>query len=107
MYVKNVGGSPFQFRYRDAVNYIPYDGKIYSIPDDSGEYRELKVIRGTHVRTQTVVYINKDGSEASPNICGHKRRGRPSDAEIAKRREEKAKKRKSKDGDNNFVVDVD
>lgn len=77
MYVKNVAGYNFAFKYREAVIYIPSDGKIYSIPDDSGLYRELRVIPAMHVRTQNVTYINKDGSVASSKISGHKRRGRP------------------------------
>lgn len=77
MYVRNVAGYNFAFRYRDSVIHVPYDGKIYSIPDDSGTYRELKVILPMNVRTQPVTYINKDGSTASPNLSGHKRRGRP------------------------------
>ena len=65
MYVRNVAGYNFAFKYRDAVIYVPYDGKIYSIPDDSGTYRELKVVPAMHVRTQAVTYINKDGNELS------------------------------------------
>ena len=77
MYVRNVAGYNFAFKYRDAVIYIPSDGKIYSVPDDSGTYKELKVIPPMHIRTQSVQYINKDGSAASEKISGHKRRGRP------------------------------
>jgi len=77
MYVRNVAGYNFAFKYREAVIYIPCDGKIYSIPDDSGTYSELKVIQPMHIRTQGVQYINKDGSHASEKLIGHKRRGRP------------------------------
>jgi len=77
MYVRNVAGYNFAFKYRDAVLYVPYDGRIYSIPDDSGSYRELKVIPAMHIRTQPVTYINKDGSVASKKLSGHKRHGRP------------------------------
>ena len=77
MYVRNVAGYNFAFKYRDIVIYIPYDGKLYSIPDDSGSYRELRVIPAMHVRTQNVTYINKDGNTASEKLSGHKRRGRP------------------------------
>ena len=77
MYVRNVAGYNFAFKYREAVIYVPYDGRIYSIPDDSGTYKELKVVPAMHVRTQPVTYINKDGSQASEKLSGHKRRGRP------------------------------
>lgn len=77
MYVRNVAGYNFAFRYRDSVIHVPFDGQIYSIPDDSGRYHELRVIMPMHIRTQNVIYINKDGSRASENISGHKRRGRP------------------------------
>lgn len=77
MYVRNVAGYNFAFYYRDAVIHIPFDGRIYSIPDDSGVYKELRVIQPMHIRTQSVTYINKDGSVASANLSGHKRRGRP------------------------------
>lgn len=77
MYVRNVAGYNFAFKYNGAVIYIPFDGTIYSIPDDSGTYKELLVIAPMHIRTQKVVYINKDGSRASDKISGHKRRGRP------------------------------
>ncbi len=77
MYVRNVAGYNFAFKYREIVIYIPFDGTIYSIPDDSGSYRELKAIQPMHIKTQMVTYINKDGSAASENLSGHKRRGRP------------------------------
>jgi len=77
MYVRNVAGYNFAFKYRGNVMYIPADGKIYSIPDDSGTYRELKVVPAMHIRTQSVTYLNKDGSTASDKLSGHKRRGRP------------------------------
>jgi len=80
MYVRNVAGYNFGFKYRGIVIHIPSDGQIYSIPDDSGgaEFKELRVIMAMNIRTQKVIYINKDGSIASDNLVGHKRRGRPS-----------------------------
>ena len=73
MYVRNVAGYNFSFYYRGKVMYIPFDGKIYSIPDDSGRYRELKTILPMHVRTQEVVYLNTEGKITDG---GKKRRGR-------------------------------
>jgi len=73
MYVRNIAGYNFSFMYRGNVMYIPYDGKIYSIPDDAGKYRELKRILPMHVRTQEVVYLRVDGKISN----GQKRRGRP------------------------------
>jgi hypothetical protein len=79
MYVRNTAGFNFSFKYRDAVILIPFDGKIYSIPDDVEieKYNHLKVVPSMNVRTQEVTYIRKDGEVASENILGHKRRGRP------------------------------
>ena len=77
MYVRNVAGYNFAFNYGGSVIYIPSNGQIYSIPDDSGRYSELKIISPMHIRTQNVTYINKDGGVASEKISGHKRRGRP------------------------------
>ena len=34
MYLRNSAGFDFSFNYRDVVIFIPFDGKIYSIPDD-------------------------------------------------------------------------
>lgn len=79
MYVRNTAGFNFSFKYRDTVINIPYDGKIYSIPDDVEieKYNHLKVVLPMNVRTQEVTYIRKDGEVASENILGHRRRGRP------------------------------
>ena len=98
MYVRNVAGYNFAFKYGDdnAIIHIPYDGIIYSIPDDSGPYRELKVIAPMNIRTQDVIYMNKNGQRASANISGHKRRGRPPKPVV-----------EPKVNDTNSVVDVD
>lgn len=77
MYVRNTAGYNFLFNYKNTTIYIPYDGKIYSVPDDIGKFNELSVIMPIHIKSQEVTYINKTGKVASPNILGHKRRGRP------------------------------
>jgi len=93
MYVRNVGGYNFAFKYRNTVIHIPCDGKIYSIPDDSGTYKELRVVRPMHIHKKEVIYINKTGEIASPNISGHKRRGRPSNEERLREKEKRISKR--------------
>jgi len=101
MYVRNVAVYNFAFNYRDTVIYIPADGKIYSIPDDSGVYSELREVMPMHVRTQPVTYINKTGEIASENILGHKRRGRPTLEESTPKPAPTPKVGES------FVVDID
>jgi len=107
MYVRNIAVYNFAFNYRDTVIYIPADGKIYSIPDDSGTYSELKVVMPMHVRTQPVTYINKDGNVASENILGHKRRGRPTREESRHRRRSRHVPTSTTDICDSSVVDID
>ena len=99
MYVRNSAGFTFSFKYRDVVIVIPYDGKIYSIPDDVEieKYNQLKVVLPMNVRTQEVKYVRKDGEIASENLLGHKRRGRPSLEESKPKEEIKE----------SFIVDID
>ena len=75
MYVRNRVGFNFAFMYRGYKIVIPYDGKIYSIPNDCPKFTELQIILPMNVRTQEVIYIKVDGSVG--NFDGHKRRGRP------------------------------
>ena len=100
MYVRNSAGFVFSFKYRDVVIVIPYDGKIYSIPDDVEieKYNQLKVVLPMNVRTQEVTYIRKDGEIASEHLMGHKRRDK------SKREEPKPPKEEPKE---TFIVDVD
>jgi len=77
MYVKNIAEYNFAFNYRGKLMIIPFDGKIWSIPDDSGEYKELKIIPSQHIRKQEVTFLKKDGEISSGNLRGHQRRGRP------------------------------
>ena len=104
MYVRNSVGFTFTFKYRDVVITIPYDGKIYSIPDDVEieKYNQLKVVIPWNIRTQDVTYIRKDGQIASENLLGHKRRGRPAYEE----HEPKINEKEVKNSDI-FIVDVD
>jgi hypothetical protein len=96
MYVKNVAGYNFAFKYNGINVNIPYDNIIYSIPDDINVlgFKELKVILPMHVRTQKVLYINKLGKISDIN-GGHKRRGRPV-----------KKKKKTTEQKNKFVIDI-
>ncbi len=95
MYVRNSAGFNFSFNYKDVVIFIPFDGKIYSIPDDIDirKYNQLTEVKSMNVRTQEVTYIRNDGEIASEKLLGHKRRGRPSMG--------------SKSPKDTFIVDVD
>jgi len=76
MYVRNRVGYNFAFKYRDTIITIPYDGIIYSIPNDCPTFKELQIIMPMHIRTQKVIYIKVDGS-ISDKVNGPKRSGRP------------------------------
>jgi len=76
MYVRNRIGFNFAFKYRGNTITIPYDGKIYSIPNDVPRFKELSVIMPMHIKTQEVIYVKVDGT-LSPNLPNHKRSGRP------------------------------
>lgn len=77
MYVKNVAGYNFAFFYKGVVINIPYNGVIYSVPDDIGRYDELKQLYINSIGNKKVVYIKIDGSVGSDNMSGKgQRRGR-------------------------------
>lgn len=98
MYVKNIVGYDIKIRYKPDINIsIPFDGKIYSVPDDMTIFKEyLKVIRPFNIKNQKVPYIKKDGEVS--NIKTNKRRGRPPKKKRDENKPLKGVKLKKKDG---------
>ena len=75
MFVRNIAGYPIKLKYRESYIQIPYDGRIYSIPDDMNTYGHCQVIMPFNIKTQDVTYINKTG-DVSEIEGRKKRRGR-------------------------------
>ena len=44
MIVVNVAGYPFAVNYNGGVITIPFDNKSYTVPDDLGTFRELRIL---------------------------------------------------------------
>ena len=74
MYVRNTAGFDITVKYRNTNIKIPYDGKIYSIPDDANTFGYCTIIKPFNIKNQNVEYVNRDGGIS--DIDGHKRRGR-------------------------------
>lgn len=59
MVVVNVVGYPFAVNYNGEVHEIPFDNKGYTVPDDLGNYKELKIVEPPKpVKRENILEVN-------------------------------------------------